>query len=339
MLALSSQPIASALVLFSHRSAANVQLPSSNGPTDLKIRGEFATLFTDLLANLGKGPEGENGRNETENGSLVEVESRQTREGEITSRGDEETGRISDVETRRIDEGAIGNEVQQHDGTSSNPSPVPTSAPPNLASPSPVLPAPSPTPISASPTLPISISPTQPVSPSPTPISASASLTLSISAAPILPVAPSLVLPVSASPTLLISLSPILPLPLSLSPILPLAPSPVLPLEMDLHSAELGPMQLRISMVDSRVSVHLWVRDDEAKRRLEEHLVLLRARLADLGVELANFDVDRDDSQHSAQTEPELSANLLQSASDGLPNLRKTLAPVTNSLTLVDIIA
>ncbi len=109
-------------------------------------------------------------------------------------------------------------------------------------------------------------------------------------------------------------------------------------LEMDLDAPDLGPLRLRVSIEDNRVSVHMLVRSDQVRRRLEEYVGLLRARFAELEVELTHFDVERDTSGNSHESEPEDAADPSQSETNGLPNLRKTLAYVTHPRTLVDII-
>jgi hypothetical protein len=108
---------------------------------------------------------------------------------------------------------------------------------------------------------------------------------------------------------------------------------------MDLHSEELGRIRLRVSMKESRVKVHMLVRDDETRRRVEEQLGPLRSRFADLGLELTRFDVAGGTSGDAEHSEPELSADLSQTDADGLPKLRNALAQLANSQTLVDIIA
>ena len=93
---------------------------------------------------------------------------------------------------------------------------------------------------------------------------------------------------------------------------------PLATVELELQSAEMGPLRLQVSLEENRVSVHVFVSNESAGRRLEERLGLLRARLADMGVELIQFDVESGGSGNSRQSGSERSA---ESPTIGIPRL------------------
>src|SRR5262249_29614492 len=103
-------------------------------------------------------------------------------------------------------------------------------------------------------------------------------------------------------------------------------PSAGAQLQLDLFSSDLGRIQLSVCVAKNQVSIHVLVGDEAAKQCVERRLELLQARLAEMGLALAHFDVEGAASGHSEQSDPEHCAHSAQMEINGLPKLSKTPA-------------
>ena len=112
-------------------------------------------------------------------------------------------------------------------------------------------------------------------------------------------------------------------------------------IRLDLHPSELGRVQLHLTMDDGRFNVRILVQDDAVKRLVDVHLAPLRARIAEMGVSVGQFDVRRDggSSNPNRNYAPEPSLQPIQPARAGPAPARKARGPLGYSANSVDVIA
>jgi flagellar hook-length control protein FliK len=110
--------------------------------------------------------------------------------------------------------------------------------------------------------------------------------------------------------------------------------------QMNLHPPELGHVQLHLALDDGQVSVHFVVQNDGAKAALDHQMEPLRARFAEMGLAMGQFDVRRDGaSNQETAAQPEASAQTAQAVTKATAPARKPYVPLANSLTSVDVMA
>jgi flagellar hook-length control protein FliK len=111
--------------------------------------------------------------------------------------------------------------------------------------------------------------------------------------------------------------------------------------DFDLHSSELGRVHFHLTMEDSRLNIHVVVYNDTAKRLLDLHREPWRARFAEIGVRVGQFDVRRDgeSAQHRQAPLSEPCAQALQSGVRQAAGLGKNDATLAKRNTLVDVLA
>ena len=112
-------------------------------------------------------------------------------------------------------------------------------------------------------------------------------------------------------------------------------------LRLDLHTPELGRVQLHLTLEANKLQLQIRVADDQARQSLEERLASLRRRCANLGLELAVAQMEigpAESDDFGQQRAAEFSADLVQSDNDGLPKLRKMSGQLTSRAASVDLI-
>ncbi len=109
---------------------------------------------------------------------------------------------------------------------------------------------------------------------------------------------------------------------------------------MNLHPPELGHVQLHLALDDGHLSVRFVVQNDGAKSALDHQMEPLRARFAEMGLAMGQFDVRRDGgSKQETAAQPEASVQSAQAATRAAPSAGKTYDRVANSATAVDVMA
>ncbi len=110
-------------------------------------------------------------------------------------------------------------------------------------------------------------------------------------------------------------------------------------IQFDLHPPELGRVQLHLTLEDGRVNVHMLVPNDTVKRLMDVQLTPWRAKFADMGVSVGQFDVRRDGGSTNPQRTPERSLQPIQPVRRSPAPVQRIYASFGNADSSVDVMA